>query len=64
MTTQNSALYLDWEEAYERLERRRRLHETAERTWPAGHAAIKRTRQELDRAIAAYEVAMDNLSSE
>jgi hypothetical protein len=36
---------------------------SGEKTWPAGHPVIVHTRQELDRALAAYEVAMDNLSS-
>ncbi len=63
MALQDASPLLDWEQAYERLEKRRRLHEAAEKAWPAGHPVIIHTRQELDRALAAYEVAMDNLSS-
>jgi hypothetical protein len=63
MDIEDASLYLDWERAWERLEQRRRLHAVAEKTWPAGHALIVHTRQELDKAIAAYERAMDNLSS-
>lgn len=63
MAIPNTSPLLDWEQAHERLERRRRLHEAAEKTWPAGHPVILHTRQELDRALAVYEVAMDNLSS-
>jgi hypothetical protein len=63
MTLLDGSPLLDWEQAYERLERRRQLHEAAERTWSAGHPVILHTRRELDRALSSYEAAMDNLSS-